>query len=509
MRPGRRRLKLPAACAAVAVAIAALAALVLLLRGGGEGGRAGGAEVFEGPHGPAVRLARRRFTACFRRKARLEPLEELPIASKTWGVITRIWEDGTPVKKGDVVLELDSEGIRRSIADHEEECVIKRAELVQTRQKTAKKLKSAGIAATAAELELQWQEIRGRQFLAGPGPLELKSAEQEVRSRRVVSRNRAEEHRILQELAEKGFATKAELERKKLQLIEARLAFERAEAELKRLREGPTELERTTVDLNLEIARHELESARRSLESAEVTSGVQVAHAERDVQRAEQELKSKREDLEKYTLRAPEDGYILHVPPRWGGSWSPGRHVRRGRRIMSVPRAGRLKAVTKVEQAMVDNIEVGTACRVTVAAKPGAAYRGKVLLVSRMGTDEYADLDGFTKDKVGKAGRQVFEVEVELSGDTRDLKPGFRAEVEFVLSELDGALAVPWGAVERSEDGRGHITVLADGRPERREVALGPSDGLDVVLTSGCEEGEVVLLVPPARGPKPREVTER
>ena len=132
-----------------------------------------------------------------------------------------------------------------------------------------------------------------------------------------------------------------------------------------------------------------------------------------------------------------------------------------------------------------------------VAARPGESYEGKVVQISSQGRDEYEDLDSFTKDKVAKAGRKTFDVEVEVLGEDPSLKPGFRAEVDFLLGEVEGALVIPWGAVGTLDAGGGrgaYVSVVRGSRVERRKVTLGESDETSVVIKSGCEEGDVVLL---------------
>ena len=163
---------------------------------------------------------------------------------------------------------------------------------------------------------------------------------------------------------------------------------------------------------------------------------------------------------------------------------------------MSVPAEGRLKVTTKVGHADVERIKEGLACRVIVAADPARPREGKVMRVSSQGRDEYEDLHRATKEKVAKSGRKTFDVEVELLGKNPSLKPGFRADVEFVLGEVEDALIVPWGAVGSAgnEGEDGYVTVVSGGRVERRAVELGESDETNVVVKSGCDEGDVVLL---------------
>lgn len=452
-------------------------------------------------HGPALKLRRRRFSWTLRGRGKLEPIEEANITVETWGIITRMWEDGAPVKKGDVVLELDREDIERGIADREAEVAVREAEFVQTRQKQSKRVKRAEIALKRAELDLEWQRLNRQMLLLGASTEGLVRAEKELEVRRLVESNRTEELAIVEELAERGYATTGEIERKRLQLAEAKLEAEKARIVHKRLLDGPTDLAKKEVELQVRIGEYALESARKTVASTEAASRVADAHAEKRLTSERHELKRDRDRLEKYTIRSPADGYILHVPDRRGNPWAPGRHVWRGKKVMSVPCEGRVKVTTKVAHSDIERIRKDLPCRVRVAARPGESYEGKVVRISSQGRDEFEDLDSFTKDKVAKAGRKTFDVEVELLGEDPSLKPGFRAEVDFLLGEVEGALVVPWGAVGTFQAGvkigkgrKAYVSVVRGSRVERRKVTLGESDETSVVIESGCEEGDMVLL---------------
>ncbi len=447
--------------------------------------------------GPAIRLRRVGFVWSFRRKGRLEPLEERAISNQWSGTIKTVWPDGGDVKKGDLVFELDTQEVDRDIASEEAKMVVMKAQFVQTERRQAKLIKAAEQELRRAELELEWQKLNERTVLAGASTEVLARAGAALKTRTLVARNREEEVRMLDELAAQGFATATELGQKKLQLTEARLDLEKARIGRDELLAGPTDLERKEASLQVKIAEYSLDSARKKHDSVKAVAASAVALAERRLKRQENDILEERASREKHFSRSPADGYVLHTPPFYLSELKPGQRLWRGMKVMSLPMGGKIKVATKVTQTEVDHVAVGTECRVTVPARPGRTYAGEVVSVSRQGQDEFADLDRATREKVGESGRQAFAVEVKLLDDDPVLKTGFRAEVEFVIEEVESALVVPWGAVTRGLAGLASVTVVERGRPVERDVKLGASNGHAVVVESGCKEGEVVLL---ARG---------
>jgi multidrug resistance efflux pump len=455
-----------------------------------------GGEFVVSAFGPAIRLRQVRFVWSFSRKGRIEPSEAKPVANLWSGTIKSIWDDGAEVKKGDIVLEIDTREIDLEIDELRADIIVREAELEQAKQKRSKQIKSAEQQLRRAELELEWQQLNERSVLAGAEVDELARARAAFKTRSLVARSREEEVRILVDLAAQGFATATELGQKKLQLTEANLEREKARIKRDLLVEGSTRLEKKEAALLVKIAEYTCVSAARKLDSMKELAASGVTRAERNLRRKKRDLQEELEAREKHFSRSPADGYVLHVPPWYLSELKPGQRLWRGMKVMSIPSSGKLKIATKVTQAEVDRVAVGTECRVRVPARPGKIYEGEVTSVARQGSDEFADLDGATREMVGESGRQTFAVEVKLSGNDPDLKIGFRADVEFLLDDQSDALVVPLGAVINHAGGA-RVTVLDRGRPAEREVKLGPSNGRVVVIKSGCKEGEVVLL---ARG---------
>ena len=446
----------------------------------------------EGGPGAVVRVKKSRFVSSFKKLGTLQPLEEFRITSRTRGVITTMWPEGKPVKKGDVVLVLDSRNLERKIASQEAEVLIKKAEVVRARMRACKRVKSAEMAAKKAWLNREWKRLNQSLVNAGPSIDAAVSAENELKSAELIHQNREEELSILEFLASKGFATSDELDQKRLQVIEARLEEEKARIAREELLKGPSELEREAARLEVKIAECDLDSARKELESIKAVTRAEIEHERLNAEREEEELRREKKDLKDYKVHSPADGYILYGRHRWRGKWSVGKRIWRGAKVMSVPCVGRVKVKTVVEQSQIDNVRPGMNCRITAPAVPGASFEGKVVSIGKEGKDEFEALDRHTRRKVGKAGRQVFDVEVELLGETTDLRPGMRAWVEFVISEMDDVAVVPRGVVQATEEGE-FVRVLRRGRVFAKPVRVVSSNHTHLAV-EGLDDGEVVVL---------------
>jgi multidrug efflux pump subunit AcrA (membrane-fusion protein) len=77
-----------------------------------------------------------------------------------------------------------------------------------------------------------------------------------------------------------------------------------------------------------------------------------------------------------------------------------------------------------------------------------------------------------------------------------DLMPGMACSVKFVPYAKDEALVVPSAAVH-DEDDRYVVHVAKQGKPEKREVTPGRSNGEHTEILSGLQEGEEILVERP------------
>lgn len=87
--------------------------------------------------------------------------------------------------------------------------------------------------------------------------------------------------------------------------------------------------------------------------------------------------------------------------------------------------------------------------------------------------------------------------------------PGLVAEIVIAGGVAEDVLVVPTTAVEGAAGSGNVYFVLADGTTEVRPVTLGLNDGINVEVTGGLEEGDVILqFVPGAPGVDPAMMGE-
>ena len=209
-----------------------------------------------------------------------------------------------------------------------------------------------------------------------------------------------------------------------------------------------------------------------------------LADAAMAVESAQLSLQRARDALEDYTITSPISGTVIE------------KNFKAGDRMNGMD-AGALAVIydlsslelqMNVSELDIGAVQPGQEVVITAEALPGQTFVGRVDRVSINGTTT----DGFT----------TYPVTVRLE-EYGELNPGMNVSADIVLSRLEGALCVPVAAVNSdgtvlvagegalAEDG---VTVADLSKVERREVTLGGGDEDYVAITSGLEEGEMVLV---------------
>jgi multidrug efflux pump subunit AcrA (membrane-fusion protein) len=204
-----------------------------------------------------------------------------------------------------------------------------------------------------------------------------------------------------------------------------------------------------------------------------------------DVERRSTETKLGRvqSSLAKLVLKAPIGGMVVYKKNWRGGMASVGDSLWPGNVVMSIVDPTSVIMRVHVLESEAAGIAVGAPATIRVDARSEHVFNGEVLSVAKL-------------SRPIERGSPVKYFETTISivdADPKLLKPGLKGEVRITAQEVEGALVIPRSALRGSE-GEYHVLVETASGPERRSVELDARDRVRVVVTSGLEEGERVLL---------------
>jgi len=370
--------------------------------------------------------------------------------------ILRLVEDGTTVRKDDLLCEVDS-------AEYQE--LVRRQTVTFDQAQAA--FRQAELALDVARIELQAYRLgemalTDRQYR---GQIALASSDLTRQVDRLAWTRR---------MLGKGYFALG-------QIITEELTLRRTELSLKRVESEFGNFQRFTVPISL----LSLES---QINGAQATFDFQTIKRKREGER----LALYKDMTERCTVRAPHDGLVV-IANRQGRAPEvfEGATVRQRQRQFYLPDLSRMVAVATLHETMVSRVRPGMPVKIRLEAFPGMRLDGLVASVAPM---------PYNERKTESANEATyFLAAVAFEPTAGGLRPGMTAELEILVEPRRGVLAVPTQAVA-SDGGRDVCYVVRPDRLrlERRPVRVGPSSHGLVEVSEGLAEGERVALQPPA-----------
>jgi HlyD family secretion protein len=382
--------------------------------------------------------------------------------------IISLLPQGTRVKKGQLVCELDSSALRDRLVS----------------QRTAL-LKSEG-AYENAKLAREFAEIALKVYSEGVYPNEhaaamgaVRMAEQAVKhAEERLKRTQTARTRLDATLAQGGtpkspgdIIAVLDIEDR---LAAAELAVPREQQSLETAQSKRNLLENFIKGKTIKELEIEIQKAQRS-ESAQRDA------RDRDRDQA-QKLESK---ITACKLYAPNDGILILAI----AILAEGDLVKERQKLFSVPDLdGPMQVEAKIHESVIDQARPGQTAQIKVDAFPNETFTGTVQVVAPL-PDPTAMFEGAPK---------VYTTFVAIKNGIPGLRPGMTASVEITVETLEGVLSVPAQAVFQIKDTY-HIAVKTpEGSVAWREVKLGATNSQAVVVKEGLKPGETVLVHPEA-----------
>jgi HlyD family secretion protein len=405
-----------------------------------------------------------------------------PVTTIKW-----IVEDGTTVKKGDKLVELDDSVLQEEMRAQQAIVAQQRARVVQ--EKTALK---------QAELNGQ-RDVEAAKRYVEESRLNLKrsDAQRSLHEKRLKVRVLRAERAL--ELAKLDAAETNNKDRAKLLIQIAEADLEEARLELQLHQDGNS-TEKRKLELSLQGAEEKLKEWTTTAESQTKEAESRLDAATAALKADEATLDERKDQVQRCTIVAPQDGIAVYSVSRSSRAQSViavGEPVAEGQRLLHMPDLRSLRVHTRVHEAMIGLVRKGQKAQVRVDAF-NRVLAGEVSAVAAVAEPA----DWFTSDV------KVYSVSVDLQGAPDSLKPGMTASVSIVVDQRKNVLRVPVQAVVR-EKGKAVCFIKGARGAEKRELTVGLSDDRYAEIKEGLSEGDEVILNPPAtrerERPKDRE----
>jgi len=415
--------------------------------------------------------------------------------------------NGSSVKEDELLVELDSaphqERLDDQILDTERARLAQiQAKVKHENQETQNKTNrdNADLDVRLADLELEMfqdDEMGTHKLEMAVIERRIDDINNEIKAAEATLLIRKNDLRGIESLFKMGYAGKSELDRSRLEFLQAESSFtakiNKLNTEVASLKQKDT-YEQQMQELRLkgrqETVRRELEQVERNNEAFLAQTQAALDAANESLRKEEERLARYRDQVEKCKIYAPQDGMVAYAVSRsryYSAEIREGAPVRPQLKILELPNLAKMQVKTAVHESVLDQIKPGLKATIRVEPFPDRVYLGTVKSVGVL-PDQGSYFGSDTK---------VYETIVTLDDEVEQLKPGMTAVAEIHVKRLEDVLSVPVQAVVQI--GRQTWCYVDNaGRVERRDVRLGRTNDKFVEITEGLGEGARVVLNPMA-----------
>lgn len=226
-----------------------------------------------------------------------------------------------------------------------------------------------------------------------------------------------------------------------------------------------------------------------------VISGEEMEKSDAEYKRAKEELSNAQDNRDivikgiskntaKYSntsIRSTINGMILDVPIKVGNSVIQSNTFNDGTTIASVADMKDMIFIGDIDETEVGRIHVGMPIKLSVGALQEQTFPAILEYISPKGTE--------------KNGAILFEIKAAAEiPDSVTIRAGYSANAEIILEKADNQLRVPETAVSFSNDSA-YVYIMTDSTKQefdKKHIKTGLSDGINVEVTSGLSEGNLV-----------------
>tara|TARA_R110000744_G_scaffold263952_1_gene378216 strand:- start:883 stop:2475 length:1593 start_codon:yes stop_codon:yes gene_type:complete len=407
--------------------------------------------------------------------------------------IIYVIDEGAVVKKGDLLIELDSSSLQDRLVDQQIQVENTEANYVSSQEnlEVTRIQNQSNIA--SAELENQFAIEDKVKYLDGEWPKLLMKADADVTLADEDFRRATDEFVWSQKLYNEKYLSETEFRADELSKKRAELQLALAREDLKLLKEF-THIRKLT-ELESEITQKELALERVKRESSSNLVQAEARLRANGAERTRQTLRLEKieDQISKTKMFAPANGMVVYATSSqfsWRGDTEPldeGQEVYERQELIHLPTADSMMVSIQIHETALGKVQLNQIAQITIDALPGQNFTGRVTKIAPLpdATSVFMNPD-----------LKVYDTQIMIDGIHPALRTGMSCKASINIEVYDNAMSVPIQAVV----GHNHETVVyvsSGNQVTPKVVETGLDNNTVVHIISGLDDGDRVLLTPP------------
>ena len=423
----------------------------------------------------------------------LKAVKESIIRSEFEGIsrIISIVPEGTYVKEGQVLVELDSSELKDRVNQQEVSYQNNEFAFIQAKENLSIQQSLVESQIKEAELRVEFAKSDLDKYIEGDAPQQINTATNAIIIRKEQLQRAQDKLDWTQQLFKKGYASKSELEADGLSLMQAKISVEQSEEDLRLFRKYDLPKTQRRLESTWEQAKMELERLRQRTSNQIAQAEANLRTSQRALELTADKLKELKQQVENAKIKAPQDGLVVYASSSFGDRGQmlieEGAQIRQRQEIIKLPDVSQMIVEIRVHESHVLQIHPGLEAYVTVDSIPDRRFKARVTKVAVLPNSQ---------DRWMNPNLKVYSTDVLIEEELPDLKPGASARAEIVVTNLVNALTIPLQAVTTVK-GKQVCYVQNDAELVAVPVVVGNFNDQFIEVRSGLNEGDHVALTPP------------
>ena len=428
----------------------------------------------------------------------IQPREQITLRNEVEGrtSIVSLVPDGTMVKAGDLLVELDASTLKDAKIDQDIQVQRAEAAHINAQETLAVVKNQAQSDVDVAKLNLQFAEQDLQQYKEGQYPNEKTAAENEITLRQEELTRAEETLTWSQKLYKEKYISQTEWQADKLAVTRSNNNLVLAENSKKLLEDFTYHRNIAQLESDVHQAKMALERTERKAKADVVQADADLKAKELEYRRQAEKFKKIEDQLGKTKIYAPQDGMVVYATT--SGQRGPfdrrepmdiGVEVTERQDLINLPTTASMKARVDIHETSLEKVRVGLPAVITIDALAGKKFLGHVGTIAPLPDARSMWMNPDLK---------IYPTDIYLEDSDIALRTGMSCKAEIIVAQYEDAVYIPVTAVIRVA-GRHTVFVVKDGLLEERKVEIGLDDNKMVRVISGLEEGEVVLMTPPLK----------
>ncbi len=424
----------------------------------------------------------------------LGAVNEITITSELEGnaQIIQLVPEGTIVKKGDLLVELDSSDLQERLSQQQINYQNALSTFTRAEEDLAIQKSQNESNIREAELAVDFARIDLEKYRDGDWPQDRKNAISAITIAEAELKRSQDRLTWTKQLEGQGYATRTEMEADTLTVTRKELELEQAREKLRLLEkyEYPQKLRKLQAEEERKLEEMERVKVRALSSLSQKEADLESKKATLELQDAK--LQRLMAQLDKTRIVAPQGGMVVYASSTGNRRYNQaqiveGATVRQRQELIKLPDTSQMQVEVKVHESRMNQISRGQMAYVVIDAMPDRRFRGRV---SKIGLLPDAQSNWMNPDL------KVYSTEIIIEEPLPpDVKPGLSARAEIIVQKLEDVLTVPIQSVTSVGDDQ--VCYLAGVTPTPVVVEIGAYNKSHIHILKGLEAGQVVMLNPP------------